>query len=69
MHSAQVDTQRGDCNDGLVLLCHGTIVPGDCVKFSAPAWFTAIANCSGSSAGGEDFRLKDLVIMKIKMLI
>jgi hypothetical protein len=66
---ALAGTQHYDCKGSLVVFCHGTVVPGDRIQFSAPSWFAAITNGSGSSAGSKNLRLENVVIMEIEVLI
>ncbi len=69
MHFGWTNPKYNDGKGDIVFLCHGTIVPNDCIKLSAPAWFAAVANCGGSGAGGEDFHLENLVVMEVKVAI
>jgi hypothetical protein len=56
MSIRQHDNREGS----VVIHCHDTVVPGDCIMFGAPTWFTTVADCIGeSSAGAEDLCLKD----------
>jgi hypothetical protein len=69
MLKAWAKAKGEDGKGDIFLLCHHTVMPGGIVKLGAPLRFAAVADGRCSGADGKCLGVKDLALMKIKVLV
>jgi hypothetical protein len=69
MLKAWAKAEDKDGKDDIFLLCHCTVMPGGIIKLGAPLWFAAVTDGHCSGADGKLLGVKDVALMKIKVLV
>ena len=64
-----VKSENKKDEDGVFVLCHGTVVSTDGIKLRTALRFAAVANNGGGSARGKGFHVEDLVLVKVEVFV
>ena len=64
-----VKSENKKDEDGVFVLCHGTVVSTDGIKLRTALRFAAVANGGGSSAWGKGFHVEDSALMKVEVVV
>jgi|LakMenE18May11ns_1017448.scaffolds.fasta_scaffold8840401_1 hypothetical protein len=66
MHFSRTKVKDEHGEDKVLVLCHGTLVPGHIIDFSAAFCIATIADGGGGGAGSKGFCVKNATLMEVE---
>ncbi len=69
MLQAWAETEHYDGKGDIFFLCHRTVMSSGIIKLGAPLRFAAVTDGHHGGAGSERLGVKDMALMKIKVLV